>query len=67
MALVAVKADRWAVFWAGRLVALTVRLVSILGCVYEYQERYFLLTKVKYCSHALRICGSYSCKKITTT
>ena len=44
MALLAVKADRWAVFWAGRLVALTVRLVIILGCVNEYQERYFLLT-----------------------
>ena len=58
MALVAVKADRWAVFWAGRLVALTVRLVVILGCVYEYQERYFLLTKVKYCSQALRTCGA---------
>ena len=45
MALVAVKADRWAVFWAGRLVALTVRLVITLGFVYEYQERYFLLLK----------------------
>ena len=42
MALVAVKADRWAVFWAGRLVALTVRLVIILGCVSEYEERYLL-------------------------
>lgn len=58
MALVAVKADRWAVFWAGRLVALTVRLVIILGCVSEYEERYSLLTKVKYCSQALRTCGS---------
>ena len=55
---VAIKAERWAVFWGGRLVALTVRLVVILGCVYEYQERYFLLTKVNYCSQALRTCGA---------
>ena len=45
---VAIKAERWAVFWGGRLVALTVRLVIILCCVYEYQERYFLRTKIKY-------------------
>ena len=48
---VAIKAERWAVFWGGRLVALTVRLVIIL--CYVPQERYFLRTTSKYLEPAV--------------
>ena len=48
---VAIKAERWAVFWGGRLVALTVRLVIIL--CYVPQERYFLRTTIKYLEPAV--------------